>query len=204
MARLLSGMKDETGKIKSEGFCGSESGDRSLMEAIMYPSLNVNGIRSGWIGKQARTIIPAAATASIDIRLVKGNDPADMVQKVIDHVRGQGYHVVGEEPDQAVRVQEEEDNIYTVVLSVVREEGVQETPESGTYTYSEGEFAEYDYSLKGGYSDARALEVVRPGETIQILAGTHHPQWGRRLNHTGWPEKYGPRCLVRRVSGLDL
>jgi acetylornithine deacetylase/succinyl-diaminopimelate desuccinylase-like protein len=104
LARLLSGMKDETGKIKSEGFCGSESGDRSLMEAIMYPSLNVNGIRSGWIGKQARTIIPAAATASIDIRLVKGNDPADMVQKVIDHVRGQGYHVVGEEPDQAVRL----------------------------------------------------------------------------------------------------
>ncbi|UCH96461.1 MAG: M20/M25/M40 family metallo-hydrolase [Candidatus Aminicenantes bacterium] len=89
---------------KLYGFSGVESGELNLMEAILYPSLNVNGLESGWVGKQARTIVPSTATASIDIRLTKGNEPADMVQKVIDHIKLQGYHVVTNEPDQETRM----------------------------------------------------------------------------------------------------
>ena len=36
-------------------------------------------------------MIPATATATIDIRLVKGIDPATAAQRVIDHIRKQGY-----------------------------------------------------------------------------------------------------------------
>jgi acetylornithine deacetylase/succinyl-diaminopimelate desuccinylase-like protein len=89
---------------KLYGFAVPENKEKPLMEAILYPALNVNGIRSGWVGKQARTIVPSTATASIDIRLVKGNDPADMVQKVIDHIKAQGYHVVSTEPDRETRM----------------------------------------------------------------------------------------------------
>jgi acetylornithine deacetylase/succinyl-diaminopimelate desuccinylase-like protein len=32
-------------------------------------------MQSGWVGKQARTIIPATATAEMDIRLVVESDP---------------------------------------------------------------------------------------------------------------------------------
>lgn len=87
------------------GFSGAEGGGMSLNEAIQWPSLNVRGLQSGWVGRQARTIIPASATASIDVRLVKGNEPREMVQKVVDHIRGQRYHVVQEDPDGATRME---------------------------------------------------------------------------------------------------
>ncbi|MCP5054724.1 MAG: M20/M25/M40 family metallo-hydrolase, partial [bacterium] len=88
---------DETLK-KQYGFHTQENPDRSLMESIQLPSLNVAGLRSGWVGNQARTIIPPDAEAAIDIRLVKGNDPNDMVEKVIRHVKKQGYHVIDRDP----------------------------------------------------------------------------------------------------------
>ncbi|MCK4766386.1 MAG: M20/M25/M40 family metallo-hydrolase [Candidatus Aminicenantes bacterium] len=86
------------------GFCAAENPGLSLMETIQLPSLNINGLSSGWVGDQARTIVPATATASIDLRLVKGNVPADMVDKVVEHIEKQGYHVVYEEPGQDVRL----------------------------------------------------------------------------------------------------
>ena len=49
-------------------------------------------------------MIPATATASIDIRLVKGIDPDTAVRRVVDHVRKQGYEVVETEPDAATRM----------------------------------------------------------------------------------------------------
>ncbi|KPK96158.1 hypothetical protein AMJ80_01510, partial [bacterium SM23_31] len=79
-------------------------GGKTLMELINRPSLNIRGLQSGWVGSQARTIIPTEATASIDIRLVKGNEPADMVQKVRRHIEKQGYHVVSQEPDRETRM----------------------------------------------------------------------------------------------------
>jgi acetylornithine deacetylase/succinyl-diaminopimelate desuccinylase-like protein len=98
------------------GFSAAESKGMTMNEAILYPSLNVNGLQSGWVGAQARTIVPATAVASIDIRLTKGNDPADLVQKVIDHIKRQGYRVVTSDPDPETRRQ------YPLIAKVVREE----------------------------------------------------------------------------------
>lgn len=93
------------GQIKENyGFSDTEDHWNSLMEAIQYPALNCNGLHSGWVGDQQRTIIPPSATAALDIRLVKGNDPADMLQKVISHIQSQGYHVLDSEPDHAARM----------------------------------------------------------------------------------------------------
>ena len=50
-------------------------------------------------------MIPATATASIDMRLVKGIDPATAVRRVLDHIRKQGYQIVETEPDAATRMQ---------------------------------------------------------------------------------------------------
>ncbi len=87
------------------GFSDTEDHWNGLNEAIQYPALNCNGLHSGWVGDQQRTIVPPSATAALDIRLVKGNDPADMLQKVISHIQSQGYHVLDSEPDQATRMQ---------------------------------------------------------------------------------------------------
>ena len=75
----------------------------SLQEALQYPSLNVRGLRSAYVGSEVRTVIPESATASIDIRLVKETDPDRMVRRVLDHIRKQGFQIVDKEPDDATR-----------------------------------------------------------------------------------------------------
>jgi len=82
-----------------------EGGGKSLMELINVPSLNINGFGSGDIGALARNVIPTTATAVLDLRLVKGNDHNRQTQRLIDHIRKQGYHVIDREPTDAERAQ---------------------------------------------------------------------------------------------------
>jgi acetylornithine deacetylase/succinyl-diaminopimelate desuccinylase-like protein len=103
--------------MENYGFTGPENNWDSLMEAIQYPALNLNGLQSGWVGDQQRTILPSSATVALDVRLVEGNDPDDMLDKITGHIVGQGYHVVTEEPDAAARRR------YPLIVKVERKEG---------------------------------------------------------------------------------
>ena len=87
------------------GLLRNENGSRSLSEIVNEPTLNVRGLRSVDVGKQARNVVPASATVSIDLRLVKGLDPTRAQARVIEHVRNQGYFVTEQEPDAAMRKQ---------------------------------------------------------------------------------------------------
>jgi acetylornithine deacetylase/succinyl-diaminopimelate desuccinylase-like protein len=80
-----------------------DGGGKSLQELINLPSLNVRGLSSAWVGAQRRTIVPATATAEIDLRLVTDVDPNEQVERLETHIRRQGYHVVADEPDAATR-----------------------------------------------------------------------------------------------------
>ena len=75
----------------------------SLSDAINLPSLNINGIQSGNVGKMAINQIPTYATAVLDLRLVLGNDWKRQQQKVIDHIKAQGYYVTDHEPTDEER-----------------------------------------------------------------------------------------------------
>jgi len=90
---------------KQLGLKRVEGGGKSLMELINIPSLNVNGFGSGDIGALARNVIPTTATAVLDLRLVKGNDHHRQTQRLIDHIKKQGYHVMDREPNDAERAQ---------------------------------------------------------------------------------------------------
>jgi acetylornithine deacetylase/succinyl-diaminopimelate desuccinylase-like protein len=81
----------------------TEADNAPLLDRLLIPSLNVRGMVSGAIGDAARNVIPTEATASLDIRLAKGNDPAAMLDLVRAHLEGLGYHVVEDEPDSATR-----------------------------------------------------------------------------------------------------
>jgi acetylornithine deacetylase/succinyl-diaminopimelate desuccinylase-like protein len=70
----------------------------TLGEALLMPSLNINGIRSGDVGTAARNVIPTHASAVLDLRLVRGNQHERQYRRLVDHVRAQGYHVVERDP----------------------------------------------------------------------------------------------------------
>jgi acetylornithine deacetylase/succinyl-diaminopimelate desuccinylase-like protein len=79
-------------------------GKASRLEGVNQPALNIDGLASGHTGADGVNAIPATATARIDVRLVKGMDRAQIVDRVIEHVRRQGFHVVDAEPDAALRL----------------------------------------------------------------------------------------------------
>ncbi len=76
---------------------------RPLTELITEPSLNIRGMSSSRTGATASNVIPASATATLDIRLVKGMDPRVTQERILAHIRRQGFFVVSEEPTAAVR-----------------------------------------------------------------------------------------------------
>ena len=149
LAKLLSSMKDENGRVTIKGFYDdvtplsaserkslnevprvdeqmkSELGMNSvemegisLGEAINQPSLNINGMQSGNVGKLASNQIPTYATAVLDLRLVLGNDWKRQQQKVIDHIKSQGYYVTDKEPG------DEERRKYPKIIKVILKDGI--------------------------------------------------------------------------------
>jgi len=91
--------------LMQELWLGStEGGGKKLVELLNSPSLNIRGMSAARTGAQASNVIPASATASIDIRLVKGIDHDAAAGRVIDHIRKQGYYVVDYDPDAQTRM----------------------------------------------------------------------------------------------------
>ncbi len=148
LARLLTSMKDEDGRVliadfeagmeplgdlerqaiesapsidddlRRELLLGrTERAPERLEAAILHPSLNVRGLASAAVGEAARNVVPDQATAAIDIRLVKGLDPQRMVDRVIAHIRSQGFFVTENEPTAEERLG------HPRVARVTREQG---------------------------------------------------------------------------------
>jgi acetylornithine deacetylase/succinyl-diaminopimelate desuccinylase-like protein len=90
--------------MQAYGFTRRENGAERLELRHNQPTINVNAIEAGGgVGGQGRTIIPGSASAKIDVRLVKAIDPAKQFDRIVAHVRKQGYFVIDSEPDAAIR-----------------------------------------------------------------------------------------------------
>ena len=136
LARLLTSMKDEDGRILIDGFYDSiepisgyemeqiqnapdiddllkkdlglaftEGAGESLQETLLRPSLTIKGLASGSVGERTRNIIPHTAIAELGIRMVKGNEPEEMMNLVERHIMNEGWHIVREEPDHQTRLE---------------------------------------------------------------------------------------------------
>ncbi len=64
-----------------------EPGFSTLERIWARPTLDINGIASGYTGKGMKTIIPASATAKISIRLVPDQDPDRIFKVVTSHLK---------------------------------------------------------------------------------------------------------------------
>ncbi|MGH9464286.1 MAG: M20/M25/M40 family metallo-hydrolase, partial [Thermoanaerobaculia bacterium] len=84
---------------------------------LLLPSLNLRGLASAAVGDKAANVIPTEATASLDLRLVAGNDPERMLDLVEEHIRAQGYLIVRQPPDAATR------RAHARIARVLREGG---------------------------------------------------------------------------------
>jgi acetylornithine deacetylase/succinyl-diaminopimelate desuccinylase-like protein len=89
---------------KQLGLARTDGGGRSYLEMINLPSLNIIGIRGGDVGADSRNVIPATATAALDLRLVKGNDYRRQQEKLKTFIREQGFFVTDREPTEAERL----------------------------------------------------------------------------------------------------
>jgi len=134
LAQVLASMKDEQGRVTIPGFydgivideetrrvleavpedipalhrrLGIAAPDRvasTPQEAIQYPSLNVRGLKSAWVGDDARTVVPDQAVAEIDLRLVRESDPDRLLALIRSHIEGLGYHMIsGRDPSDEER-----------------------------------------------------------------------------------------------------
>ena len=91
---------DEPALLKLFGVARPDSVGESLQEALQYPSLNIHSMRS----EDAGAVIPTDATAQIEMRLVKETPADTLTEKVLAHIRKQGYYIVEMEPDDATRM----------------------------------------------------------------------------------------------------
>jgi acetylornithine deacetylase/succinyl-diaminopimelate desuccinylase-like protein len=80
------------------GIAKPEGRGKKLVELIMEPSLNIRGLRSAYVGEQAQNVVPDRAEASLDARLVRGEDPEKKFDQIAAFIRKQGYYVIDHEP----------------------------------------------------------------------------------------------------------
>lgn len=85
-------------------FAKPQSSGRQLAESLQFPSLNIRGLRSAYVGEQTQNVVPEQATAAMDIRLVKGEDPDKKFEQVLNHIRKQGFFVTANEPTKEERL----------------------------------------------------------------------------------------------------
>jgi acetylornithine deacetylase/succinyl-diaminopimelate desuccinylase-like protein len=108
LSKILGSIKDKNGKILIKGFYNdinppSEADKKHLIEwasiskqdlnkleiQAYEPTLEINGINSGYNGEGIKTIIPAKASAKISIRTVAGQDPNKLLAFLESHIKKQ-------------------------------------------------------------------------------------------------------------------
>jgi len=101
---MLDAVPDDSARmLRTFGVAAPEKAFAKLQDAMQYPTLNIRGMTSAFVGPGARTIVPDRAVAAIDIRLVKETSGEDLVTKLSAHIEKQGYHLVQDDPDEAAR-----------------------------------------------------------------------------------------------------
>src|SRR5690606_7375748 len=66
---------------------GGEPGRTALERIWSRPTLEVHGIRGGFVGEGAKTVIPAKALAKVSMRLVPAMDAKETAQALVDRVK---------------------------------------------------------------------------------------------------------------------
>ncbi len=102
---------------KELGIRKPEGAGKKLVELLQEPSLNIRGLESAYVGERAQNVVPDKAEASIDARLVKGEDPHKKFEQIAAFIRKQGYFVIDHEPSL------EERRAHALIAKVIDQGG---------------------------------------------------------------------------------
>ncbi len=101
----LAAVPDVDAMLRAElGLGATEASNAPLIERIMLPALNLQGLEMARVGAEAANVIPTTATAAFGVRLVPDQTPEHVRRSIVAHLERQGWHVVTAEPDSATRV----------------------------------------------------------------------------------------------------
>jgi len=81
-------LKDE---MKVERFIGDAHGKQALLKYLYSPTLNIDGIWSGYIGPGTKTVLPYKITAKVDVRLVPNMTVEEVLPKIRKHLDNYGF-----------------------------------------------------------------------------------------------------------------
>jgi len=96
--KMMQEVPDDSESMRRQYGLGSTDGAAaSLQEGLNLPSFSVHMMKGGEVGG----VIAASATADIAMRLVEENSPRQMVDRVLAHIRREGYFIVERDPDAA-------------------------------------------------------------------------------------------------------
>ncbi|HKV25113.1 MAG TPA: M20/M25/M40 family metallo-hydrolase [Candidatus Acidoferrum sp.] len=116
--KALDAMPANDAELEHElGIAKPEGGGKKLVELLQEPSLNVRGLLSAYVGTHAQNVVPDKAEASLEARLVKGEDPKKKYEQIVGFIRKQGYYVIDREPTM------EERRTHALIAKVIDEGG---------------------------------------------------------------------------------
>ena len=75
----------------SNGLLGGLTGAAAVHRWLMEPALNINGLTGGYSGSGTKTVIPAQATAKMDMRLVPDLTPEIAFRLLREHLDRRGF-----------------------------------------------------------------------------------------------------------------
>ncbi|HEL2738447.1 TPA: M20/M25/M40 family metallo-hydrolase [Streptococcus suis] len=68
---------------------------REFLKRLYFePSITIEGLSTGYLGQGVKTIIPAQASAKMEVRLVPGLEPHDVLDKIRQHLDKHGFDKV--------------------------------------------------------------------------------------------------------------
>jgi acetylornithine deacetylase/succinyl-diaminopimelate desuccinylase-like protein len=93
--QLLEALPSDEEQLKEtyglQGFLLGASGLELRRQQLFEPTCTISGIGGGYQGAGSKTVLPCAAMAKVDFRIVPHQDPDDLVRKLKAHLAEQGF-----------------------------------------------------------------------------------------------------------------
>lgn len=67
------------------------TGREAILRYLYHPTLNIDGMWSGYTGEGVKTILPHSATAKVDSRLPEGLEPEEALEMIRGHLDARGF-----------------------------------------------------------------------------------------------------------------